>query len=46
MTILVMFEQLSIFLAVFEQLFIESCLNYGVALYFRLRVMLLERLLG
>ena len=46
MTILVMFEQLSIFLAVFEQLFIESYLNDCVALYSRLRVVLLERLLG
>ena len=27
MMILVVFEQLNIFLAVFEQLFIESCLN-------------------
>ena len=27
MTILVVFEQLSIFLTMFEQLFIESCLN-------------------
>ena len=27
MTILVVFEQLSTFLAVFERLFMESCLN-------------------
>ena len=33
MTILVVFEQLSIFLAVFEQCFIESYLNGDVALY-------------
>ena len=30
MTMLVMFEQLSIFLAVFEHLFTESCLNDDV----------------
>ena len=46
MTMLVVFEQLSIFLAVFEQRFMESCLNNYVALYSRLKVMLLERLLG
>ena len=33
MTILVVFEKLNIFLVVFEQLFVESCLNDGVALY-------------
>ena len=33
MTILVVFEQLSIFLAVFEQRFIKSYLNGDVALY-------------
>ena len=33
MTILVVFEQLNIFLAVFEHLFIESCLNDGIMLY-------------
>ena len=34
------------FLAVFEQLFIESCLNDDIALYLRLKVVVLERLLG
>ena len=33
MKILVVFEKLNIFLVVFEQLFVESCLNDGVALY-------------
>ena len=33
MTILVVFEKLNIFFVVFEQLFVESCLNDGVALY-------------
>jgi len=33
-------------LDVFQQLFIESCLNDGVVLYSWLRVVVLERLLG
>ena len=33
MTILVVFEQLSIFLAVFKQIFIKSCLIDDITLY-------------